>query len=240
MEGTAMKIAFCDDDRTIVESLWTMVEEFFTARKLPAPNFTEFSSGKKLLESKELCDLLFLDVEMPEVNGIFVGRTLKEKYPHLIIIMVTSHIEYLDDAMRFHVFRYLFKPIDKPRLERNLEDALELFRTLASEIAVETKDGVHHVLSSDIICVEATGHKVIVHTAFEEHTSIHSIDYWRTQLPTHCFFQTHRSYIVNMAHVAHFDKTLVYLNHCKVRAFLTRRKYVEFKNAYLLYLESMR
>ena len=84
-------------------------------------------------------DIVFLDIEMPGLNGIYVGNELKNKNPNIIIFIVTSYSEYLDDAMRFHVFRYLSKPVDPNRLFRNLKDAIELYNTTVTKIPIETK-----------------------------------------------------------------------------------------------------
>ena len=56
------------------------------------------------------------------MNGIYVGNTLKKANKDVIIFVVTSYSEYLDDAMRFHVFRYLSKPLDRQRFFRNMKD----------------------------------------------------------------------------------------------------------------------
>ena len=60
------------------------------------------------------------------------------------------------------------------------------------------------------------------------------------QLQMPCFFQPHRSFIVNLDHVSSFDHSLIYLCNNQYRAYLTRRKYTQFKDAFLLYLESRR
>ncbi|MDY2589148.1 MAG: response regulator [Agathobacter sp.] len=60
-------------------------------------------------------DLLFLDVEMPGMNGIYVGTELKRQNPDIMIFIVTSYSEYLDATMRFQVFRFLTKPLNRQR-----------------------------------------------------------------------------------------------------------------------------
>ena len=94
--------------------------------------------------------------------------------------------------------------------------------------------------ASQIIAIEAQGRKVIVHTARQDFDSIHNMDYWLEQLPKNSFFQTHRSFIVNFEHIVDFDHSTIHLSNQQITAYLTRRKYSSFKNAYLLYLESMR
>lgn len=63
---------------------------------------------------------------MQGVNGIYVGSELKKQNENTIIFIVTSYMEYLDDAMRFQVFRYLSKPLDSQRFFRNMDDDVML------------------------------------------------------------------------------------------------------------------
>lgn len=108
------------------------------------------------------------------------------------------------------------------------------------KIPVETKQGVYTISASSIISIEAIGRKIIVHTTLKDFESIHNMLFWLEYLPKNCFFQTHRSYIINFEHVTDFNHTLIHLANHQFSAYLTRRKYSAFKEAYLLYLESTR
>ena len=204
------------------------------------PRIGLFSDGESLLADEGDKDIVFLDIEMPGMNGICVGNELKKKNSNIIIFVVTSYSEYLDDAMRFHVFRYLSKPLDKQRLFRNMKDAVDMYNTLTAKLPIETKQGVHTLPASSIIAVEAQGRKVIIHTTLRDFESVHNMQYWLNHLPKNCFFRTHRSFIVNFEHVTDFDHALVHMADSQFHAYLTRRKYNKFKESYLLYLESMR
>lgn len=142
--------------------------------------------------------------------------------------------------MRFHVFRYLSKPIDKQRLFRNLKDAIRIYAMSVVKLAIETKDGIHTVKASEIILVEACRRTVTVHTIKKDYSSVETMSYWTNTLCEKCFYQTHRSFIVNMEYVNDFDHTTISLYHDQFQAYLTRRKYSGFKKAYMLYLESTR
>ena len=233
-----MRILICDDDEFITKQLATYVRDYFSKNHLSCPDIDTYPNGEALLEDTGEKDIVFLDVEMPGISGILTGKKLKQENPHVIIFIVTAFAEYLDEAMRFHVFRYLSKPIDKQRLFRNMKDALELYYAANQRIAVETKEDIHSVLTADIVCVEAQGRKVVIHTISADYESIHPIKYCSVMLSMPCFFRTHRSFIVNMAHVTDFDHTIISLYHCQFSAYLARRKYSQFKATYLLYLES--
>lgn len=235
-----MRILICDDDTLIISQLNKFILEYFERNSLKVPAIAHFSSGEELLADTEEKDILFLDVEMPGLNGIYVGNELKQTHPNLIIIIVTSYIEYLDEAMRFHVFRYLSKPLDKKRLFRNIKDALKLYNDTNIKIPIETKDGIHTSYVSDIISIESQGRKVIVHTTTKDFFSVHNMQYWVNHLPKQLFFQSHRSFLINFEHVTDFNHSLIYLYNNQFTAYLTRRKFTLFKENYLLYLEGSR
>lgn len=235
-----MQIAICDDDPLFTEQLKQNLTIFFKKKHLSCPKISTFSSGDSLLSSNESFDLFFLDIEMPGVNGIYVGNKLSTSSVKPIIFIVTSYMEYLDDAMRFHVFRYLSKPLDQHRLFCNLEDAIRHYNTINQKIAFETKEGIYTLFSSALITIEAHAKKSIVHTANKDYQTIHPIKYWENQLPSSQFFRTHRSFYVNLEHVTGFNHMTVFTDAAHITAYLTQRKYRAFKDAYLLYLESTR
>lgn len=233
-----MKIAICDDDVIITEQLQKYLSDYFKRTKVPPCLIDNFASGEVLLASSISYDIVFLDIEMPGLSGIFVGQELKRRNPDVIIFVVTSFAEYLDDAMRFHVFRYLSKPIDRERLYRNLKDAFVIYTNFTQKTAIEMKQSIKTVFSHEIICIEAKDRHVYVHTTLGSYETIRHMDYWVKTLSKNYFFQTHRSYLVNMQHVTDFDHTLVHLYKGQLTAYLTRRKYTQFKDQYLLFLES--
>lgn len=235
-----MRIAVCDDDTLMLEQILKYVKAYFDKVCVKCPEIACFSDGEALLSDKGEKDILFLDIEMPGINGIYVGNELKRKNRNIIIFVVTSYPEYLDDAMRFQVFRYLSKPLDVQRFFRNMKDAMNLYNAITVKVPIETRQGVHTLLASSIIMVEAFGRKVIVHSTIRDFESVHNMQYFLELLPKNCFFQTHRSFIVNFEHVTDFDHTLVHMAGGLFSAYLTKRKYSAFKEAYLLYLESTR
>lgn len=235
-----MRILICDDDALMTEQLEKYIKNFFEKIHVKCPELVCFCDGESLLADSGDKDILFLDIEMPGMNGIYVGNEIKKANSNIIIFIVTSYSEYLDEAMRFQVFRYLSKPLDKQRFFRNMKDAVDLYNTVTIKIPVETKQGVHTLSASSVIAVEAQARKVIVHTTLCDFESIHNMQYWLELLPKNCFFQTHRSFIINFEHVTDFDHSLVRMAGNQFHAYLTKRKYSAFKEAYLLYLESTR
>ena len=235
-----MRIAFCDDDVLILQQLQSYVREFFLNLNGMVPEYSVYCSGDELIRHGGQFDIAFLDVEMPGTSGIYVGARLKERNPRIKIFIVTAYPDYLDEAMRFQVFRYLSKPIDKTRLFRNLKDAVYAYNIETCEFSIETSTGIAVRRSEEIICVETINRKTIIHTTDGDLISSKNMEYWRETLSLPCFYTTHRSYIINMRFIYSIGKDGVVLKNGKQKldAFLSRRKFTHFKNAYLVYMES--
>lgn len=237
-----MRILFCDDDERILEQLQRYVREFFADVGGTQPEFAAYSSGDQLLENETHADIAFFDVEMPGRSGIKAGAALKEKNPRIIIFIVTSYPDYLDEALRENAFRFLSKPIDKNRLFRNLKDAVYKYNMETKEIPVETEDGIELLKADEIVCVEAVQRKVFLYTVDSVIQTNQSVEYWRKTLDIPCFYSSHRGVIINMQYVSKVGKDVILLKYRgkTKEVYLARRKYTEFRNLYLLYLESIK
>lgn len=235
-----MRVLICDDDTAILEQLKKYVTEFFKKIQVKIPEIVLYKSGDELVKNETRADIAFLDVEMPGISGIHVGAKLMERNPHIKIFIVTSYPDYLDEAMRFRVFRYLSKPIDKNRLFRNLKEAVYQYNMETTEYAIITNDGVFTRQAEEIVCVETVQRKVLIYTLDGIFKSTENMEYWRKTLSLPCFYSPHRSYIVNMRYIFTLGKDSVILkyNSQEKEAYVTKRKYSEFKDKYLMYMES--
>lgn len=237
-----MRIVLCDDNSIILEQLQLYITEFFAQQGRKMPDLACYHSGEALLSSETWADIAFLDVEMSGISGIHAGARLKERNPNIKIMIVTSYPDYLDEAMRFQVFRYLSKPIDKNRLFRNLKEAIYQYNIESKEFPIETCDGIFVRRAEEIICVEARQRKVTIYTTDGTLISTKNMDYWNQSLTLPCFYMTHRSFMINMrfVHSIHKDTVLLRYKDMELTAYLTRRKYTAFKETYLWYMESVK
>lgn len=237
-----MRILFCDDDPRILEQLQAYVCEYFKVKGGIEPEFAAYSSGDALLEKETRADIAFFDVEMPGLSGINASAILKEKNPRVLIFIVTSYPYYLDEAMREQVFRFLDKPIDKNRLFRNLDDAVYQYNAGTKEVPVETAQGLALLRADEIICIETVQRKTYMTTTDSLIETNLGIEKWRKTLDLPCFYSSHRGVMINMRYVSRVGKDTILLKHKSFskEVYLARRKYREFKDLYLLYLESMK
>ncbi len=235
-----MRILICDDDRVITEQIIRYLQEYFTCRGYEMPELVSFSEGDSLLADEGQKDLVFLDIEMPGSNGILVGEELKKANPDILIFIITSYMQYLDDAMRFQVFRYLSKPLEKERLFANMDDAMRFYYRLVSTVVIDDGNTSKKISESDIIYIEAQAGATLVHTVSGTYPAKKAIHSWLDTLNAGSFFPSHKSYIVNMKYVSEFNHELITFSANFGHAYLSRRKYKQFKKAYFIYLEHNR
>ena len=94
-----MRILICDDDPSITQSLSQIIKTYFNKKKVNNLDIVTFNDGDSLLSDKSQKDIIFLDIEMPGFDGIYVGNELKKQNDSVIIFIVTSYLEYLDAAI---------------------------------------------------------------------------------------------------------------------------------------------
>lgn len=235
-----MRIIICDDNEAIREQLKRYINNYFEIVRYFDYQIDEFVSGDELLKDNGPLDIIFLDIEMPGIDGIVTGNRIRLINPKSIIIIVTSFWEYLDEAMKFSVFRYLSKPIDKHRLYRNLEDALETYIHTHSHILIDTDWGCIRLDTDSIIMIE-TGYRNIKITTIDNVYEVsESLSEFMQKIDFPCFYQCHRSFIINLGYVTNITKDTVFLYDGKYQAYLSRRKYAECKSKLMLYLEKNR
>ena len=104
-----MKIVICDDNCEFLQIFRDMLETLFALRGWVF-DCREFRSGQDLLNAN-LSDIhaIFLDIDMPGLNGLQVARNLRTKYPDIIIVFVTAFSEYALDGYETEALRYLLK-----------------------------------------------------------------------------------------------------------------------------------
>ncbi len=205
-----MNIAICDDDKGFRNTLEKHLRNYFDERSILL-NILQFSCGEDLLKSELLFDLVFLDVEMGEINGINTGKELKGRNPHNIIFVITSYEGYLDDAFKINAFRFLPKPLDVVRLYKALDDAAELIKNdIIVFYDLESASNTR-IYAKDIIYIEITKKKTKVVTVNGTYYSTDKISVWKNKLNGISFVSPHSSYIVNLDYSINHTRTLLIL-----------------------------
>lgn len=170
--------------------------------------------------------IVFLDVQMPEISGFDVIEALDTEVMPLVIF-VTAHDKYALRALEIHAFDYLLKPFDKKRFEKTLEQAKQRIqtenkgemnhRTLAlleelrlrtsylERLIIKTGGRVFFIKADDIDWLEAEGKYVRLHTGKETHLLREAIGSLESHLDPKKFLRIHRSTIVNIERIQELE-----------------------------------
>lgn len=237
-----MNIFICDDENFFLEKLHMLLKEYFKKHNIDTAKFYMFNQGEQLLRTDIEPDLVFLDIEMGTcMSGTHVGKKLQEKYPFVKIFIVTSHIDYLDEAFRFSFFRYILKPIQKQLLFQNISDAFYQRKTELKEIDVKTKHGMQIIKSIDVVAMAVEHRGVIIYLRNGETiSSIDKISYWDKQLSGSNFYRAHRDYIINFRYVVSYEDLTITLKDSSgktLSAYMARDRRKKFKEAFSWYRE---
>lgn len=233
-----MKIAVCDDERTVVEQITDYINEGIGGKELDYTICT-YNSSEELIASDEDFDIAFIDIEMAGENGLKAVGHIIGRNENAIILIVTSYHSYLDEAMELNVYRYISKPIDKDRFIKCLKFAVEKYYLLTKPVTFNVYDEVITVNSCEIVYASIEKRKVFLHTFDSEIKTNQSFGFWQSVLDPHLFASPCQGHIVNLRYVQRFDKnkvTLVYKGK-KFEVYVSKRRYQPFKKAFFAYLE---
>ncbi|MGD9567263.1 MAG: LytR/AlgR family response regulator transcription factor [Sedimentibacter sp.] len=145
-------IAVCDDSEEYAEIVTKMIREIMLKNNMNC-NISTFISSKKLIQTfKELnFDIVFLDMEMPEINGIETGLLIREISDKVVIFYLTSHKEYAYDSYKVKARDYLLKPVNFSQLEYNLHDCTRAIKESITYLDVKDVNNIMHRIPIDEI-----------------------------------------------------------------------------------------
>ncbi|MEM0997498.1 MAG: LytTR family DNA-binding domain-containing protein [Bacteroidota bacterium] len=209
-----MRCLIVDDDpmtRKIMENLVNQTEDLDCVATCP-----DAIAAANVLR-KEAIDLIFLDVEMPQMTGLELIESMQKK-PH--IVLVTSKEKYAVSAFDLDVTDYIVKPVDYPRFLKAINKVAEQIKS-ASEISgtgeklfIKVDSQLVGLRLEDILMVEAMADYVRIFTREKRYTVYSSMKGMANKLPQDQFMRVHRSHIVNLRHIDSIeDNTLVVAGH---------------------------
>ena len=119
-----MKLGICDDEAVVHH----LVKEYINDIDFGIPlEVTDFYNGEALIESTSQIDILLLDICMPGLDGIEVGKKLKGNVNIGKIIMLTSMLDRSPEAFEIEAYRFITKPIDREKLVKAIREAINTF-----------------------------------------------------------------------------------------------------------------
>ena len=170
------------------------------------------------LMQSDTVDILFLDIEMPEMTGLELTRNLGDKKP--IIVFITSNKEYAVDAFELNVADYIVKPISPARFLQAVERVREIYNSNQTNVSFEEKEFVFfrdngilkRLLIEDIHFLEAMGDYVKIFTQHKFHAVHTALKNVEDILPSNKFLRVHRSYIVALNKIEKIEEGVIVIN----------------------------
>jgi Response regulator of the LytR/AlgR family len=194
---TGIRIAICDDEASCRDSMKMMCRTFFKKRKESAEiDIRLFSSGEDIMTGDFDCDILLLDIEMPEQDGIRIKEYLESSRKHTRIIFTTSHKERVLEAFGKNVVSFLVKPLCREAFERVMDKVLsDLWGPV---LEIEENGEILAIPAGQIKYVEAQDKYTLAVTEEREYLVRKTMKFWESVLPGADFVRIHKSYLVNL------------------------------------------
>ena len=245
-----LRVLIADDDagmRTIMRKIVDRVEGFVLV--------AEAGDGKTALELVEKLkpDVVFLDVEMPEMTGVECARAIQDFDPNVVIIFATAHDRYMGDAFEVYAFDYLIKPFKVERVIQTLERVRERLlgrtgrvvavpvpkpRALAGRMMLRHREGVTFVDLQDILLIQREDRTTVLYTENDgRYVTNDTLGEMEERLPADVFFRCHKSYIINLNCIESITPYgrwtyVVKLRGTRQDALITHEKYEELEKLF--------
>lgn len=200
-----IKVAICEDSKMDREVLQRIVEYLMQERGLGF-QIEIYEDGESLLEgySNHPVDLIFLDVMMKELDGIEVGRKIREIDQTVEIVYCTSSKDFAIVAYEIHALGYLLKPYEPGRIGAVLDYYVQK-HPQKNQKFIEVKSHRKSVIIpfKDILFMESDNKVVYIHTTTQGDIKVYNrLDVLEGDIRDERFLRCHQSYLVNLQYVA--------------------------------------
>ena len=200
-----MRIAVCDDEERFQAQIRDLIEKIYNSLDVIVD---VFSDGKKLLERYDAnpYDVLFLDIEMPSMDGITLAKKLRERSENVFLVFLTSHVEYALEGYEVNALRYLTKPIREDKLREVLKYVMEK-NSGKRQLMIKSEGEELRLNVSDILYFEAQNQYVMIYEKKGAHLVRANMADFEEELKDDGFFRIHRGYLISLSKVRKIAKS---------------------------------
>lgn len=232
-------VAICDDEKYMSDIIEKMVSDFFHRKNMDVV-ITRFSSGEELLKYDRRIDILFLDIQMKEMDGMETARRMRKRKFKGFLIFITILKEMVFESFEVQAYDYLLKPVENTYFEKMME---RLFVSLqsSSETNLLVQKGYESriVPFEDIVFCEIIDRKVYLHLESSEVVDFYDrIENLETKLDDR-FFRCHRNFLINMKYLKGYKNGRAYMNG-GIEIPVSRLRSKEFSSVILQYMRKWR
>ncbi len=234
-----LHIAICDDEKYMSDKIKMMVSDYFCEKNMDIV-ILQFSNGKELLQYDRTIDILFLDIQMKDMDGMETARKLRNRKFKGVLIFITVLKEMVFRSFEVQAFDYLVKPIEASYFERTMERLLDTMKN-AGESSLLVQKGYESsiVLLEEIVFCEIIDRKVYLHLISSEIIDFYDrIENLETKLDN-SFYRCHRSFLINLKYLKSYKNGTAYMEG-GTEIPVSRLRSKEFSNVILQYMKEWR
>lgn len=227
-----MRIAICDDERTYIEKIKNDINSLKTHEN--EFKFSEFESGEAFISefSKDKYDLIILDIEMKDLNGLQTAEFLRQIDKNVILIFMTSYDKFVYQGYEVNAFRYILKNQPEPIYLKQLSDTIQEYYRNKKYIKVVDNDIEKELLTVDILYIEVYSHQIVIHTFNKEYYQKGKLSDYEKMLEACLFVRSDKSVLINIANIDYIKKNQVYMKNGKI-LYVSRNHLEKITKAFL-------
>lgn len=231
-------VGICDDEIDIVNEISEIIEKYFDHKY--EYEIYKYVSSEEILRQNIRFDILFLDIEIDEINGIDIAKTLRKRYLETKIIFITNYSNFTTSAFQVHAFQYLLKPIQSNELKKVLDDCVVYINKRKKEdnITIELKERIIKLKISGIQYVEVRKRILYIHTDQGVLSKNGTLKELYSKLSRFGFGMCHNAYIVNFYNIESIKGYNIKMKNGEIVP-LAQQRVKTLKNEYYEYLQNM-
>lgn len=200
-----MKIAICDDDKYVTSEIERYILEIAKNKNWDI-DIDVFFDGAELINYIEIgnnYDIIYLDIEMNQKDGVKTARELREQSNEVIIIYVTSHESFAIEVFEVDAFRFLTKPIDYNKFKKYLYDAVKKLEKRPDYFQCKYKKISYRIPLSEIQYFQSDKRVTYIITSTTEYKCYDRLNDIERKLcnSKNFFYRTHQSFLINPRYV---------------------------------------
>ncbi|MFA6829971.1 MAG: LytTR family DNA-binding domain-containing protein [Bacilli bacterium] len=222
-----IKIFILEDDLDAIEQIKDYLGQYQIEKSKVAFNITAYPNPFDFLEKYTFdADIIFLDIEMPGMNGMEVAKKIRQKDAKTLIIFVTNLAQYAIEGYEVNAFDFILKPVHYPSFSLKLDRIINELdhRKNDKTISIQTKSGIKRILISDLSYVEVMNHDLIYHLSDEEIIVRGTISQAQKELEPYHFALCNSCYLVNLKFSTNIQDNSVVINNQKLPISKNKRK----------------
>lgn len=237
-----MKLAIIEDEQVHTELLSKYIEKWSKGRNVPV-TIAAFPSAESFLftwEEEKDFDVLFVDIQMKEMNGMEMAKRVREQDPDIAIIFTTGISDYMEVGYEVEALHYLLKPISPEKLYNCMERILKREKH-ENFVLVQTKEETLKLSAESIMFIEARGHSCLIEFCPQAGKTFHvetteGISELEQQLSETEFVRCHRSFVCRIGGIRHIDRSGIIMDNDSWIP-VSRRMYSQVNQMFIRYFK---